>query len=377
MQVFERADGRTGFLDAKMPNASEAGGFGGFVPFEGLAHAFADAPVSGRLRFEPGDFRVDENLGFEPGGDGPHHWLVVCKTGCTTPFVTRVLGERFAVPVRDIGYSGLKDRHAVTTQWFSVPARPGAPEPKPGELARGVRIVRAERGRKKLRRGVHAENRFAIVLREVRGDRAAFAARIVLAAREGVPNYFGGQRFGRNADNVPSAARMLRGEEKPASRLTRGMYLSTARSLLFNRVLHRRVESGEWNARVAGDAVVVAGRSRALAPGADPREGGTASEWVMARRAHPTGPLWGRGSSGEVAEAARGLEQAAFIGCEGWQAGLEAAGLEPARRALRVIPSGLGWEERPDGGLVVRFALPRGAYATAVMRELARERRPG
>ena len=150
---------------------AEAGGFGGFIPFEGLARVFADAPVSGRLRLEPGDFRVDEKLGFEPGfepgGEGPHHWLLVCKTGYTTPFVTRVLAERYAVPVRDIGFSGLKDRHAVTTQWFSVPARPGAPEPKPGEIAPGVRIVRAERGRKKLRRGVHAENRFAIVLREV------------------------------------------------------------------------------------------------------------------------------------------------------------------------------------------------------------------
>ena len=269
MQDFERADGRAGILDRKMSNASEARGFGGFIPFEDLARAFPDAPVSGRLRFEPGDFRVDEKLGFEPGSEpgdkGPHHWLLVCKTGCTTPFVTRVLAKRYAVPEREIGFSGLKDRHARTTQWFSVPARPGAPEPKPGELAHGVRIVRAERGRKKLRRGVHAENRFAIVLRGVRGDREAFADRIVLVAREGVPNYFGGQRFGRNGNNVPSAARMLRGEEKPASRLARGMYLSTARSLLFNRVLHRRVESGEWNARVAGDAVVVAGRRRALA----------------------------------------------------------------------------------------------------------------
>ena len=377
MQSFEGAEVRTGLPGEKESCAGEGDGFAGFIPFEALARACSDVPVCGRLRSEPGDFRVEEALGFEPGGEGPHHWLLVCKTGCTTPFAAQVLGERFAVPAREIGFSGLKDRHAVTTQWFSVPARPGEPEPEPGELAGGVRIVRAERARKKLRRGVHAENRFVIVLREVRGDREAFAARVLHVAREGVPNYFGGQRFGRNGRNVPSAARMLRGEGGPASRLARGMYLSTARSLLFNRVLHRRVESGEWNARVTGDAVVVAGRRRALAPDADPREGGTAQEWVAARRAHPTGPLWGRGSSGEVAAVARRLERAALLGCEGWQAGLEAAGLEPARRALRVIPSGLEWEERSAGVLVVTFAIPRGAFATAVMRELTRDRHPG
>ena len=355
-----------------------ARGFGGFIAFADLARAFGAPAVSGVLRREPGDFRVEEELGFEPGGSGPHHWLVVRKTGCTTAFAARILAERHALPAREVGFSGLKDRHATTTQWFTLPARPHASDPSPGEVAEGVRIVRVSRGRRKLRRGVHAGNRFAIAIRAVEGDREGFADRVGRVARAGVPNYFGAQRFGRGAGNVAAAAGLLAGNARPATRLARGLYLSAARSLLFNRVLHRRVEAGTWDAYVPGDAVVIGGAHRALAPGAAPREGGTPLEWVAALRAHPTGPLWGRGASGGVTAEALAFERAALAGCEGWQAGLEAAGLEVGRRAFRVIPSGLEWEDLEDGGLMVRFALPRGAYATAVIRELAGDRdRPG
>ena len=354
-------------------------GFGGFIPFPALARAHGAPPVTGVLRREPDDFRVDEELGFEPEGSGPHHWLLVRKTGCTTAYAARVLAARYGVPVRDVGFSGLKDRHAETTQWFTVPDRGsvGDPPADPGEVADGVRIVRAVRGRRKLRRGAHAGNRFAIAVRGVEGDRRAFADRVVRVARAGVPSYFGPQRFGRDGGNVAAAAGMLRGEAKPPGRLARGLYLSAGRSLLFNRVLHRRVEAGAWNTYLPGDAVVIAGRRRALAPGASPREGGPASDWVAAVRAHPTGPLWGRGARDGVAGEALALESAALAGCEGWQAGLEAAGLAADRRALRIVPSDLEWEGTADGGLVVRFSLPRGAYATAVLRELVGDQADG
>ena len=363
--------------DRAPPARGGATGFGGFIPFSELARAFGEPPLAGRLRVAPEDFRVEEDLGFAPGGSGAHHWLLVRKTGCTTPFAARRLAERYAVPERDVGFSGLKDRHAVAAQWFSVPARPGGSEPEPAEVCSGVRILRAERGPKKLRRGVHARNRFAILVREAGGDRNAFARRLARVTREGVPSYFGSQRFGRDGGNVAAAARMLEGRTRRGPRLQRGLYLSAARALLFNRVLDRRVAAGEWNAWIPGDAIVIAGRLRALAPGAAPREGGTAADWVAGCRAHPTGPLWGRGSSGEVASEALARERDALAGCGGWQSGLESAGLEPARRALRVMPTRVEWEETPEGGIVVRFSLPRGAFATAVIRELVHERHPG
>ena len=369
-------DRRPGPIASGSPNPGSPNpgdGFGGFIPFHELARAFGVPPAAGSLRCKPEDFRVEEELGFEPADAGPHYWLLVRKSGCTTPFTARILADRYASPLREIGFSGLKDRHAITTQWFSVPARPGVPEPKSGEVAGSVRIVRVSRGRRKLRRGVHAGNRFIIVVRGLRGDRTALADRVRLVAREGAPNYFGKQRFGRDSNNVVAAARMLGRSGGRRSRTMRGMYLSAARSLLFNRVLHRRVRSGQWNTWVRGDAILIAGRRRALAPGADPREEGTSSEWVAACRAHPTGPLWGRDSSGEVSDEAIRHEWLALSGCEGWQAGLEAAGVAPARRALRVIPSDLGLVELPGGGVEIRFALPRGSYATAVMREIVRD----
>lgn len=356
------------------PTVNGAEGFGGYLQFGDLPRAFGVPPVSGVLRREAADFRVEEQLGFEPGESGPHHWLLVCKTGCTTPFAARLLAHRFGLAMREVGFSGLKDRHARTTQWFTLPARPGASEPRPGDVVEGVRILRVARGRRKLRRGVHAGNRFTIAIREMDGDRSGFAERVDRIAGAGVPGYFGAQRFGRNGGNVTAAMGLFRGDAKPPDRLVRGLYLSAARALLFNRVLSCRVEAGVWNVCVPGDAIVIAGRRRALAPGASPREGGTAMDWVTALRAHPTGPLWGRGASAGVVAEALALERASLAGCEGWQAGLEAAGLEGERRALRVVPADLEWDDLPEGGLVVRFALPRGAYATALMRELVRER---
>ena len=349
-------------------------GFGGFIAFPSLARSLGPPPISGVLRREAADFRVEEELGFEPEGEGPHDWLLVRKTGSTTPFAARLLAERAGVPVRDVGFSGLKDRHAETTQWFSVPAHPGRPEFEPGRAEEGICILRATRGRKKLRRGVHAGNRFVISIREVRGDREGFGSRGERVAEAGVPSYFGAQRFGRGDGNVEAAARLLAGGAPPSNRQLRGLYLSAARSLLFNRVLHYRVSAGAWDEWVPGDAIVIAGRRRALSPEAPIREGGTPREWVNTLRAHPTGPLWGRGSVNAVVSDALALEREALAGCEGWMSGLEAAGLAADRRALRVVPADFGWTDARDAGVVVRFALPRGAFATAVLRELVRER---
>ena len=316
--------------------------------------------MSGALRREVGDFRVDEELGFEPEGSGPHHWLLVRKTGCTTAFAARILAERHAVAVREVGFSGLKDRHATTTQWFTVPARPRACDPSSGELAEGVRIVRRSRGRRKLRRGVHTGNRFAIAIRAVEGDRESFADRAARVARVGVPNYFGAQRFGRGAGNVAAAAGLLRGDARPSNRLARGLYLSAARSLLFNRVLHRRVETGAWDAYVPGDAIVIGGARRALAPGASPREGGTAAQWVSALRAHPTGPLWGLGASRAVAAEALDLERAAAL-----PRGIEGCG--PASRRRQA--GRRGWIVAPGGTRSV--AAVRGEERMAFRREIS------
>ena len=230
-----------------------ARGFGGFIPFPALARAHGAPPVTGVLRREPADFRVDEELGFEPEGSGPHHWLMVRKTGCTTPYAARLLAARYALPVREVGFAGLKDRHAETTQWFTVPARAPGHDPGSGEIAAGVRIVRAVRGRRKLRRGVHAGNRFAITIRDVEGDRKAFADRVGRVARAGVPELL------RRA-----AIRAGRGERRRRGR----------------NVARRREAPGPprpW-------AVPLGGTFSPLQPGSAPARGGRDLEHVRAGR---------------------------------------------------------------------------------------------
>ena len=115
------------------------------------------------IRSEPGDFQVTEELGWQTSGDGEHDYLWIEKTGANTEWVARQLARFADVPARDVGYAGLKDRHAVTRQWFSVP-RWNSPDWKSFELE-GVTVLDEQWHRKKLRRGAHSANVFRIVAR--------------------------------------------------------------------------------------------------------------------------------------------------------------------------------------------------------------------
>jgi tRNA pseudouridine13 synthase len=170
-----------------------------------LPYAHGGPPVTGRIRVEPGDFRVDEELGFEPTGAGEHAFLLVEKIEANTEWVAKRLAGKAGVAPMNVGYAGLKDRHAITRQSFSVHL-PGRPDPDWSALAiPGVRVLAASRHEKKLKRGAHRGNRFRIRVRDVDGDRGAVEQRLALIRERGVPNYFGEQRFGRDAGNIAQA----------------------------------------------------------------------------------------------------------------------------------------------------------------------------
>jgi tRNA pseudouridine13 synthase len=174
-----------------------------------LPFAHGGPPVEGRIRVEPGDFRVDEVLGFEPSGAGEHAFLFVEKIGANTEWVARRIAEKAGVAPIAVGYAGLKDRHAVTRQSFSVQL-PGRDDPDWSSLAiPGVRVLAASRHDRKLKRGSHRGNRFRIRVRDVEGDRERVESRIAVIRERGVPNYFGEQRFGRDAGNVDLAREMF------------------------------------------------------------------------------------------------------------------------------------------------------------------------
>ncbi|WP_256646553.1 tRNA pseudouridine(13) synthase TruD [Thermomonas paludicola] len=325
------------------------------------------APVlSARIRSSQEDFFVEELPGFEASGAGEHLLLTVEKRGMNTAFAAKTIAQWAGVDESAIGYAGMKDRHAITRQRFSV-WLPKKIAPDIDALqSDALRVLGHAWHSRKLPRGALAGNRFVLVLRDVAGARGAIEARLAAIAANGVPNYFGEQRFGRGGGNVQQAVAMFAGRR--VKREERTMLLSAARSELFNRVLSARVEAGRWNAALEGEVWMLDGSRSVFGPEAMTPE---LQARLEAFDIHPSGPLWGEGEL-RSADAARELELAALAGdtASRLRTGLERAGLKQERRALRLRPAELAWTWRDDGALELRFALPPGCYATTVLREL-------
>jgi tRNA pseudouridine13 synthase len=341
----------------------------GLVTADALPRANPDPPAAGRLRCRPEDFQVTETLGFEPSGEGEHAFLCVEKRGMNTDWLARQLARFAGVKPVAVGYAGLKDRDAVTRQYFTVQL-PGRESPDWGSLGlEGVRVLEATRHHRKLQRGALRGNRFRLTVRELSGDRSALDERMAGIARSGVPNYFGPQRFGRGGDNRRQAERLFQGKAGRLPRAKRGMYLSAARSRLFNAVLARRVGDGTWNRGLAGEIYALEGSRAQFGP--EPRSA-ELDQRLGALDIHPTGPMWGRGELA-VSDECRALEMAVLEPFTVFREGLEAFGLKQERRALR-LRVGEPDISLDDDVATVSFTLPPGTYATVVLRELINER---
>ncbi len=329
-----------------------------------LPWAYGSPPLHGVLKSRPEDFRVEEVLGYEADGEGEHVLLHVEKTGLTTDGLARELGRFAGVPSVGIGYAGLKDRHAVTTQRISLQLA-GKPEPDWSSFPNPqVKILEAVRHRRKMKRGALRGNRFVLVLREIKGDRDAAEAVLARIASQGVPNYFGEQRFGREGGNVAKARAMFAGRR--VDRDTRGFLLSAARSEIFNAVLARRVEQGSWASGLGGEIWSLAGSRSWFGP-EDPDA--PLLERLARGDIHPSGPLWGQGDTPASGEAGL-LERDVAAACEDLAQGLADARMDQDRRALRLIPAAMSWTWLEAEVLQLQFELPAGAYATTVVREL-------
>ena len=313
------------------------------------------------------DFVVTENTGIEPEGQGEHLWLRLRKTGLSTPEMCKLLSRLSGVRDRDISYAGLKDKHAVTEQWISL-IWPIKQEPDwLAQLPAEIELLAHIRHSRKLRKGALRGNRFQLVIRHIACvDPDAVLERIAHIRRAGFPNYFAEQRFGRDGANVSKAKAMFNRSMTVRDRFRRGMFLSAARSWIFNNLLAERVRRGDWDRVIDGDVCQLHGsRAWFVAEAGDadiPRR-------VKEGDIHPTGPLWGDGDPSSKGEAL-GLESAIARLDVDLMAGLAAARVDHDRRALRVIPEDLHGEWLDDGSLRLEFGLPAGAYATALLREL-------
>ena len=313
------------------------------------ARAHGAPLMSACMRTTPDDFQVTEELSYQFTGDGEHDFLWVEKRGANTEWVSRQLARFAEVPAKDVGYAGLKDRHAVTRQWFSVPRWHGPDWDV--FSAEGVKILEVQRHNRKLRRGAHKANQFRIVLRGkgIAGPGHALEQRVQVIREQGVPNYFGAQRFGHDGNNLDLANAWAAGKRLP--RHKRSIAISTIRSFLFNQSLHERVTDGSWNQLLPGNRANLDGTGSVfdideISPDLDRR----CAEMDI----HPAGELVGDGSVCEN---------------EAWGRALSRARVDPGSRSLRLRVADLTLEAAGDEAEVA-FTLMRGAFATSVLREL-------
>lgn len=345
------------------------------------------------------DFVVNEVLALEFTGDGEHLWLHIKKSGINTAYLAKLLSEWADIPLRDVGYSGLKDRHALTTQWFSlrIPKKTLPPsEFAPVDIGtdESVTIIAQHWHNKKLNRGTHRANQFVITLRDIE-----FAAgyaddevkqdierHFTMINKNGVPNYFGPQRFGWHGNNIKEALALFSRPAKPTPkpkktkrkrppREQNAMELSAARSLIFNEILAARVRDGSWNTALTGEVFNLDGSGSIFA---SDEIDDTLRTRLHDGDIHPTAVLWGMSNdkvSGQAARLENEVVQHNPI-LKQLAAGLMQRDIKAQRRALRLPIEALTWQwldtaDKPV--LVLDFTLTTGSFATSVLASLVQQ----
>jgi tRNA pseudouridine13 synthase len=329
------------------------------------------------IRTVPEDFVVDEIPAYEPAGKGEHLYIHFRKRGLTTLAAVNLLAQRLGVPARDGGTAGLKDRHAVTTQWasFQVPIKRELPEKSALDSEDGSLVVlRMERHDNKLKTGHLRGNRFRLVLREVAETEIDdLLARLGVIAVDGLPNGYGEQRFGRSGDNVEVALSWMRGTTRaPRDPKLKRLHYSAVQSALFQRVLQRRVEAGTWKRALVGDVLQktdTGGLFLCEDPAVDqPR--------LEAREVVITGPMFGekmRAATGPAGDIEAEILASSGIDPELFRTWSRLG--EGTRRPLALFPTEMSARRGDEHcSVVVEFVLPKGAYATSVLTEASRFR---
>lgn len=340
-----------------------------------LNYFFGKPSASGDLRTQMADFKVFEQLPFSPMGEGEHYFLHIRKTGANTLFVARQLAKHFQVKENAVTYAGLKDRFAVTEQWFSVHV-PGKAVFEIADIdIEGVEVLSGTRHNKKLKTGALTGNRFEITLRNIT-DADELVRRFHAISAHGVPNYFGEQRFGIDGGNIEKAAALFAGT-KVKDKKKRGMYLSAARSHLFNFLISQRIEQQSFDKIMLGDVMMLAGTQSVFPVASEEEIQSSLSQRLHDKDIDITAPMWGAGDLMTSADAQVFEQQVTELFPE-FCRGLPKFGLKQERRRIRLVPTDCAIEIAQDElseddasqKAVVSFFLPAGSYATTVMREL-------
>ncbi|MCE9798846.1 tRNA pseudouridine(13) synthase TruD [Raoultella ornithinolytica] len=336
------------------------------IAFNELTWLHGKPQGQGILKANPEDFVVVEDLGFAPDGEGEHLLVRILKTDCNTRFVADALAKFLKIHAREVSFAGQKDKHAVTEQWLCA-RLPGKEMPDLSKFQlEGCQVLEYARHKRKLRLGALKGNQFTLILREI-SDRDDVERRLQAVAAQGVPNYFGAQRFGIGGSNLLGALRWAESGAPLRDRNKRSFWLSAARSGLFNQQVSIRLKKPEFNQVVDGDALQLTGRGSWFV--ATPEERAQLQERVDNRELMITAALPGSGEWGSQREALA-AEQAAVAEETQLQALLVREKVEAARRAMLLYPQQMSWNWWDDVTVELRFWLPAGSFATSVVREL-------
>lgn len=334
--------------------------------FDSLAYQSSAPELCARFKTNLDDFIVDEIMPITPSGEGEHIWLKVRKTGSNTEYVARQLAAYAGVKPMAVSYAGLKDRHGITSQWFSV-HMPGQVGPDWSRLSHPeFEIIEQQRHNRKLKRGALSGNHFVIRLRDIQDPEDLWVSRTEHIQTHGVPNYFGPQRFGHGMQNLTRAEDLFKtGKIRRLKPHQRSIHLSAARSWLFNCMISERITTGCYDQPVAGDVFMKADSNACFVSDIDDE----ITQRLQQHNIHLTAALWGEGES-MASHDCLAIEKDVAAHYPLLASGLEAARLKQERRAIRLMPLNWQYSFEPDHSILLAFDLPAGTFATSVLREL-------
>ncbi|MCW8870437.1 MAG: tRNA pseudouridine(13) synthase TruD [Proteobacteria bacterium] len=321
----------------------------------------------GEIKTNAEDFKVIEHHKIDFTGSGEHLWFKIEKINCNTAWVATQLASACKVPARQVGFAGMKDRHAVTQQWFSVQLpKLSDIEAIRTRLPDEVTILDHHWHQTKIKTGQLTANEFKLVIRDITGDKNTIEENIQFIKKQGVPNYFGPQRFGNNLNNIQQAKDWFAGQIKVNNRKLRGILISTARSHIFNLIVAHRIQNDLWQKFIPGD-ILQLDQSHSWFPASDATKS-ELTERLAAFDIHLTAALWGEDEVQSTEECAA-LENSIANTLPDYQPGFIAHRVKQDRRSIRIYPNNIShhWH---DDTLQISFKLQPGAYATCVLREI-------
>ncbi len=333
-----------------------------------LAYLCGKPTAKGKIKAKPEHFKVIENLGYDLAGSGEHLMVSIRKTGENTSFVANELAKACGVKSKDVSWAGLKDRHAVTEQWLSVHL-PAGGFPNLALFQKehpSIEILSMTRHNKKLRPGDLAGNHFEVTLSEVT-DVEEVLKRLAVVAQQGVPNYFGNQRFGKDGNNLSEARRWGRDNVRTRNQNQRSLYLSTARSWIFNQIVSGRIEEGCFDHFVDGDIALVNGQQTSVSS----EQLAEFNQLLGQDKVQISAALAGDNTLPTQSEALS-IEQKYIDSEEDLMKLIRGNRMRHDRRAIALKAQDLSWEVEGDS-ITLKFSLDAGSFATSIVRELIEE----